>query len=90
MKVSGTDWTTNQGKFKLGFWLSQYADDAATSTFYDHLCKPGLPMNELSDEKRSKTEAICFPARNEDYGDSDTPGLALVLRRHHQFYGGLR
>ena len=87
-KVSGTDWT-NQGEFTFSFWASLYADDAAiplasraallaaTNATYDHLRKFGLLMHVGSDGKRSKTEAMYCPARNEDYGDGDTSDLVL-------------
>ena len=87
-KVSGTDWT-NQGEFTFSFWASLYADDAATplasraallsatNAIYDHLRKFGLLMHVGSDGKRSKTEAMYCPARNEDYGDGDTSDLVL-------------
>ena len=87
-KVSGTDWP-NQGEFTFSFWASLYADDAATplasraallpatNAIYDHLRKFGLLMHVGSDGKRSKTEAMYCPARNEDYGDGDTSDLVL-------------
>ena len=87
-KVSGTDWT-NQGEFTFSFWASLYADDAATpvasraallaatNATYDHLRKFGLLMHVGRDGKRSKTEAMYCPARNEDYGDGDTSDLLL-------------
>ena len=87
-KISGTDWT-NQGEFKFSFWASIYADDAAiplasraallaaANSFYKHLRLFGMLMHVGSEGKRSKTEAMYCPARNEEYSDGDTSDLVL-------------
>ena len=82
-KISGTDWT-NKGEFKFSFWASIYADDAAiplasraallaaANSFFKHLRLFGMLMHVGSEGKRSKTEAMYCPARNEEYSDGDT------------------
>ena len=87
-KVAGTDWT-NQGEFKFSFWASIYADDAAiplasraallaaANSFNKHLRLFGMLMHVGSEGKRSKTEAMYCPARNEEYSDGDTSDLVL-------------
>ena len=50
---------------------------SATNAIYDHLRKFGLLMHVGTDGKRSKTEAMYCPARNEDYGDGNTSDLVL-------------
>ena len=82
------DWT-NQGEFTFGFWESLYADDAAapvasrdtllaaTNAIYGHLSKFGLITHVGSAGKRSKTEAMYSPTRNEDCGNGVTSGLVL-------------
>ena len=87
-KVSGTDWT-NQGEFMFSFWASLYTDDAATAVtsraallkganlIYDHLRRSGLLMHVGWGGKRSKTEAMYCPARNEAYDDGGTSDLVL-------------
>lgn len=86
--VSGTDWT-NKGEFSFGFWASLYADDAATPTasrakllmvanaLNDHTKLFGLLMHVGDGVKKSKTEGMYCPARNEEYGNGDTSDLVL-------------
>ena len=86
--MPGTDWI-NQGEFAFSFWASLYADGAATplasraallaatNRIYDHLRLFGLLMHVGSENKKSKTEAMYCPARDEEYGDGDTSDLVL-------------
>ena len=87
-KVSGTNYQ-NKGEFEFSFWASLYADDAATpfdsrealldasNKIYGHLRKFGLLMHVGSEGKKSKTEAMFCPARDEQYEDGDTSDLVL-------------
>ena len=86
--VSSTDWT-NKGEFEFSFWASLYADDAAlplssregllaaTNAIYEHLRLFGLLMHVGSPGKKSKTEAMYCPARNDEYEAGDTSDLVL-------------
>ena len=86
--VSGTDWT-NKGEFEFSFWASLYADGAAlplssregllaaTNAIYEHLRLFGLLMHVGSPGKKSKTEAMYCPARNDEYEAGDTSDLVL-------------
>jgi len=86
--VSSTDWS-NKGEFEFSFWASLYADDAAlplssregllaaTNAIYKHLRLFGLLMHVGSPGKKSKTEAMYCPARNDEYEAGDTSDLVL-------------
>ena len=86
--MPGTDWT-NQSEFAFSFWASLYADGAAiplasratllaaANRIYDHLRLFRLLMHVGSESKKSRTEAMYCPARDEEYGNGDTLDLVL-------------
>jgi hypothetical protein len=76
--VSSKD-MTSQGEVEFSFWASLYAGDAAlplssregllaaTNTIYKHLRLFGLLMHVGAPGKKSKTDAMYCPARDEEY-----------------------